>query len=176
MSDITVTTLSFAEIEEEHLPEVLDIYNYYVLNTTVSFHTEPLSLTEMRQAMLNGDPRFKSFAVLQGGEMLGYVLITRHKNKQAYDTSGEISVYLKPGCTGRGIGESALHFIEKKAAELEFHVLVATVCSENERSRQLFQRNGYEQSAYFKEIGSKFGRRLDIASYQKIIGNTSSIT
>ncbi|WP_410511689.1 N-acetyltransferase family protein [Paenibacillus sp. BR2-3] len=172
MSNVIASGLLFTEVGEEHLVEVLDIYNYYVLNTTVSFHTEPLSLSDMRQSVLNGDERFKSYVILQGGEMQGYVLIARHKNKQAYDTSGEITVYLKPGCTGKGIGERALSFIEKRAAELEFHVLVATVCSENERSRQLFQRNGYEQSAYFKEIGSKFGRRLDIASYQKIIGNT----
>ncbi|WP_379134883.1 GNAT family N-acetyltransferase [Paenibacillus sp. sgz500958] len=171
MTKITAAGLSFAEIKEEQLPEVLEIYNYYVLNTTISFHTEPLTLSEMRQSVLSGDSRFKSYAIMQDDQMQGYVLIARHKNKQAYDTSGEISIYLKPDCTGKGTGEQALRFIEQKAAELQFHVLVATVCSENERSRQLFTRNGYEQSAYFKEIGYKFGRRLDIASYQKIIGN-----
>jgi L-amino acid N-acyltransferase YncA len=172
MSEVTAGGLLFTEIGEEHLEDVLDIYNYYVLNTTVSFHTEPLSLSDMRQYVMNGDKRYKSYCILHDSELKGYVLITRHKNKQAYDTSGEISVYLKPGSTGKRIGESALHFIEKKAAELGFHVLVATVCSENERSRRLFLRNGYEQSAYFKEIGTKFGRRLDIVSYQKIIGNS----
>lgn len=170
MSNLNVDEPSFTEIREEHLAEVLDIYNYYVLNTTVSFHTDPLSLDEMRLAVLNNDARFKSYVIQCDGEMQGYVLITRHKNKQAYDSSGEISVYLKPDCTGRRVGQAALSFIERRAAELDFHVLVATVCSENERSRNLFLRNGYEQSAYFKEIGSKFGRRLDIASYQKIIG------
>ncbi len=170
MSDITASGLSFPEIKEEHLPEVLDIYNYYVLNTTVSFHTEPLSLADMRNAVLNGDVRFKSYAILREDELQGYVLITRHKNKQAYDASGEITIYLKPGCSGQGIGGSALRFIEERAVELEFHVLVATVCAENESSLKLFRKNGYEQSAYFKEIGTKFGRRLDIASYQKIIG------
>lgn len=170
MDNLNIEAPSFTEIREEHLTHVLDIYNYYVLNTTVSFHTEPLSLDEMRLVVLNNDARFKSYVIQQGGEMQGYVLIARHKNKQAYDSSGEISVYLKPDCTGRRVGQAALSFIEKRAAELNFHVLVATVCSENERSRNLFLRNGYEQSAYFKEIGSKFGRRLDIASYQKILG------
>lgn len=89
--------LAFAEITEEHLAGVLDIYNYYVLNTTVSFHTEPQTQAEMRQSVLSGDPRYKSYAILQDGSLAGYVLITRHKNKQAYDTSGEISIYLQPG-------------------------------------------------------------------------------
>ncbi|CAH1190589.1 Phosphinothricin N-acetyltransferase [Paenibacillus auburnensis] len=174
MREIIAGGLSFEEIKEEHLAEVLDIYNYYVLNTTVSFHTEPQTLPEMRNSVLSGDPRFKSYAILQNGVLEGYVLITRHKNKQAYDTSGEISVYLKPGSSGRGIGGQALRFIEERAADLKFHVLVATVCADNEPSRRLFTRHGYEQSALFKEIGHKFGQWLDIASYQKIIGQSSS--
>ncbi|MGN7765066.1 N-acetyltransferase family protein [Paenibacillus sp. 22594] len=169
MGGIAASGLSFMEIGEEHLAEVVDIYNYYVLNTTVSFHTEPLDEAAMRQSVLHGDPRFKSYAILQDGKMHGYVLIARHKNKQAYDTSGEISIYLRPGSGGQGLGGKALNFIEERAAELDFHVLVATVCSDNEPSRRLFTRHGYEQSALFKEIGNKFGRWLDIASYQKMI-------
>ncbi|WP_251037609.1 GNAT family N-acetyltransferase [Paenibacillus albidus] len=147
MNEDIAAEVSFSEIREEHLPEVLDIYNYYVLNTTVSFHTEPLTLPAMRESVLSGEPRFQSYAIEYGGELQGYVGIARHKNKQAYDSSGEISLYLKPGCTGKGIGEQALQFIEKRAAELDFHVLVATVCSENERSCRLFFKNGYERSA-----------------------------
>ncbi|AIQ46714.1 acetyltransferase [Paenibacillus sp. FSL R7-0273] len=162
--------LIFEQAKEEHLAGVLDIYNYYVLNTTVSFHTEPLTLDEMRSSVLNSDPRFKSYAIKQAGSLAGYVLITRHKNKQAYDTSGEISIYLNPDSSGQGIGGQALAFIEREAAALGFHVLVATVCADNEPSRRLFTKYGYEQSALFRQIGRKFGRWLDIASYQKIIG------
>lgn len=170
MGELLASGLHFAEITEEHLAGVLDIYNYYVLNTTVSFHTEPQTLTQMRQSVLNGDPRFKSYVLLQDGDLQGYVLITRHKNKEAYDTSGEVSIYLKPGSGGQGLGGQSLRFIEERANELGFHVLVATVCADNEPSRRLFTKHGYEQSALFKEIGRKFGRWLDIVSYQKIIG------
>lgn len=172
MGEIAASGLLFEEISEEHLTDVLDIYNYYVLNTTVSFHTEPQSLEAMRQSVLSGDPRFKSYAIVQDSEMQGYVLIARHKNKQAYDTSGEITIYLKPGCEGKGLGGAALHFIEARAAELQFHVLVATVCADNEPSRRLFVKHGYQQSALFKEIGRKFGKWLDIVSYQKMIGHS----
>ncbi|SET37301.1 GNAT family N-acetyltransferase [Paenibacillus sp. NFR01] len=160
----------FMALGEEHLKETLEIYNYYVRNTTVSFHTEELSLEEMRQSALSGDPRFAAYAIMQGGAMAGYVLIAKHKNKQAYDTSGEISIYLKPDFSGQGIGGKALAFIEAQAAKQGFHTLVATVCTDNEPSRKLFARRGYEQSALFREIGRKFGRWLDIASFQKIIG------
>ncbi|WP_248926854.1 GNAT family N-acetyltransferase [Paenibacillus hamazuiensis] len=159
----------YKEITDEHLEEVAGIYNYFVENTTITFHTECVSVQEMRESVIHPNPRFKSFVVEQDGAIAGYVLIAQHKKKQAYDTSGEVTIYLKPDCVGAGIGAKALQFIEDVARQNGFHVLVVTICTENERSMRLFEKNGYRQCAHFKEIGRKFGRWLDIATYQKIL-------
>jgi phosphinothricin acetyltransferase len=159
----------FEEIKEEHLQEVADIYNYYVEHTTVSFHTEPLNLEEMREAVMKVSSLYFTYIIQHNGTMIGYVLLTQHKNKQAYDTCAEVTIYLKPGSVGHGVGSIALTFIEEKARERGFHVLVATICKENERSASLFEKHGYVQCAHFKEVGFKFDRWLDIVSYQKII-------
>lgn len=45
--------------------------------------------------------------------------------------------------------------------------MIATICMENTRSKSLFERNGYEQCALFKEIGYKFDRKLDIGSFKR---------
>lgn len=162
-------SIHFELMSEEHLAGVTEIYNYFVKNSTISFHTEELTPEEMRDNVLNANPRFESFAIIQEQSLIGYVLITQHKKKQAYDISGEVTIYLKPDILGRGIGGKALHFIEGVARTNGFHSLVATVCSENERSRKVFERNGYTQCAHYKEIGIKFGRKLDILTFQKII-------
>jgi phosphinothricin acetyltransferase len=62
-----------------------------------------------------------------------------------------------------------LAFIEEVGREQGFHTLIATICMENSRSIRLFEKNGYEQCALFKEVGYKFRRRLDIGSFQKIM-------
>ncbi|MBB3153992.1 L-amino acid N-acyltransferase YncA [Paenibacillus endophyticus] len=59
------------------------IYNYYVTHTTVSFHTIELSIEEMQQTVLNGNTRYKAYALEAGGLIIGYALLTPHKNKQA---------------------------------------------------------------------------------------------
>lgn len=161
--------LRFEAIAEEHLEEVARIYNYYVLNTTVSFHTKIQTAAEMGESVLDADPRFASYMILQGESAAGYVLITHHKKKQAYDISGEVTIYLKPEYAGRGIGGQALQFIEDVARKNGFHSLVATICLDNEPSKHVFLRNGYSQCAHYKEIGSKFGRLLDIVMFQKIL-------
>ncbi|CAM4452699.1 L-amino acid N-acyltransferase YncA [Paenibacillus endophyticus] len=76
---------------------------------------------------------------------------------------------MDPDHVGKKVSTAAIRFLETQARELGFHVLVATICTKNERSIRMFERLGYEKSAHFKEIGNKFGRWLDIASYQKIL-------
>lgn len=115
------------------------------------------------------DSRYKSYGIFENKEIIGYVLISQYKSKQAYDVCGEVTIYIKPNCLGQGIGKKALNFIEEVAREQGFHTLIATICMENTRSKSLFEKNGYEQCALFKEIGYKFDRRLDIGSFQKIL-------
>ncbi|MDQ0721038.1 L-amino acid N-acyltransferase YncA [Paenibacillus sp. W4I10] len=164
-----MTTVTFEEVTEQHLPEIREIYNYYVMNTTISFHTEELDLDQIKSSVMNKDTRYKTYVIFENNQMMGYVLITQYKSKQAYDICGEVTIYLKPDILGKGLGKQALRFIEKIAKEQEFHTLIATICMENTRSKTLFERNGYEQCALFKEIGYKFDRKLDIGSFQKIL-------
>lgn len=177
--------IRFEPIEEQHLPEVLSIYNHYVEHTTVSFHTELLSLEQIRAQIMNVPAHYKSYVIIEEQDardnsvvsnaesapaIAGYILMTQHKNKQAYDVTAEVTIYLKPGQTGKGLGGKSLTFLEQAGVASGFHVLIATVCTENANSIALFERYGYEKCAHFREVGYKFGRHLDIASYQKIIG------
>jgi L-amino acid N-acyltransferase YncA len=164
MSEVT-----FVNIAEQHLPEVLRIYNHFVLNTTVSFDMTPRTLDQIRASVINENRRYPSFVIIEEGLIKGYVLIAQHKVKQAYDATGEVTIYLNPEYVGRGLGGLALTFIEAKARTLDFHVLVATICAENDSSKYLFGKHGYSQCAHFKQVGYKFNRRLDIVSYQKIL-------
>ncbi|WP_245976130.1 GNAT family N-acetyltransferase [Paenibacillus prosopidis] len=164
------SNIIFEGIQEKHLSKIRDIYNYYVLNTTISFHTEALTINEIRASVMNQNAKYKSYVIVEEELIKGYILITQHKNKQAYDVTAEVTIYLDPNHLGEGIGSAAIPFVEEAGRNHGFHVLIATICTENERSARLFERHGYIKCAHFKEIGFKFGRRLDIVSYQKIIG------
>ncbi|WP_274651414.1 GNAT family N-acetyltransferase [Paenibacillus humicola] len=162
--------LTFEPFRMEHLKGVRGIYNDYVVNTTVTFDLEAVSAEEMKSNIVNPDPRFKTFVILDRGELIGYILLTQYKKKRAYDICAEVTIYLKAETTGQGIGFRALQFIESYAVQNGFQVLIATICSENDRSIRLFERNGYEQCAYFRGVGYKFGRKLDIVCFQKQLG------
>jgi phosphinothricin acetyltransferase len=161
--------IKFIEMTSEVLPEMLDIYNYYVLTTTATFHSASLTLGQMREILFFDNPRFKSFAILCDRVVCGYAIAAQFKNREAYDSTAEVTVYLKPEYTGKGIGNRAVQFVEDYALTQDFHVLLALVCSENTQSISVFEKNGYEKCAHYKEIGKKFGRWLNLDVYQKII-------
>lgn len=161
--------IKFEEIQETHLTKVLEIYTYYVLNTTATFHAHVLDLEEMRELVVFDSPKYKTFVIYDEDTLCGYVILTQHKKREAYDGTAEVTVYLKHDYIGKGVGTLAVKFIEDYAKTKEFHVLVATICGENSKSIRVFERNGYIKCAHYKEVGRKFGQLLDVVAYQKII-------
>lgn len=159
----------FQEITENQLPAALEIYNHYIANTITTFHIQPLGLREMHRLVFFKDPRYRTFAILDQKTVCGYVSLHRFRVREAYDGSAEISIYLRKDYVGRGLGNLALHHIEAVARKNKIHVLIATICGENERSINAFRKNGYIKCAHFKEVGKKFGHLLDSTCYQKIL-------
>lgn len=161
--------ISFEKMKDEYIPDIRDIYNYYIVNSTATFHTKELSAEGIRGIVYTGDPRFPSFALLDGESVCGYCILTQFKKREAYDSTAEVTVYLKPGYTGRGLGKRAICYLEDVARKNGFHVLLSVICGENVQSTGLFNKLGYSQCAHYREIGMKFGRLLDVICYQKII-------
>jgi L-amino acid N-acyltransferase YncA len=161
--------MKFEELREEHLPKVLAIYTHYVLNSTATFHSKPLTLEEMKAIVLSENPKYPSFVIIEDEGIRGYVILTQYKNREAYDGTAEVTIYLTPDYTGKGIGSLALKHIETVARKNGFHVLLSVICGENGQSIHLFAQNGYTQCAHYNEVGRKFDRWLDVVVYQKIL-------
>jgi L-amino acid N-acyltransferase YncA len=159
----------FEEIREDHLSAVLEIYNYYVLNSTATFHEHLLNLDEMREIVFFENPKYKTYVIIDDHDLCGYVLLTQYKKREAYNITAEVTIYLKPDCFGKGIGSLAIEYIEAVAKKADLHSLIAIICGENNQSIRLFEKNGYVKCAHYKEVGKKFDRLLDVVDYQKII-------
>ncbi len=161
--------IKFEEIKQKNLQGVLDIYLYYVLNTTATFHAHTVGLKEMERIVYFDKSKYKTFVMTEDGELCGYVILSPYKKREAYNDTAEVAVYLKDNKLGQGLGSLAVKFIEDYARSKGIHVLIATVCGENTRSIRLFEKNGFVKCAHFKEVGQKFGRLLDVVAYQKIL-------
>lgn len=163
-------SLTFSEITTEELTVALDIYNYYIQHSTATFRTEVLSLSEFQTFLFVGHPLYGSYLIRDAAlQINGFCALTRYSPRQAYARTAEIMVYLRPTCTGQGLGQLAIKYLEQRAQERAIRVLVAIVTGENQASLRLFEKLGYERCAHYKEVGEIAGRVLDVIAYQKIL-------
>lgn len=159
----------FQQMEAGYLNGVMEIYNYYVTKTTATFHAHALTYDEIKELVFFNNERYGTFVILNDSRMCGYVSLKQHKTREAYNDTAEVSVYLDPDETGKGLGSLAVNYIESYAKTKGIHVLIATICGENEKSIRVFSRNGFFKCAHYKEVGRKFDQLLDVVAFQKIL-------
>lgn len=157
----------FIPVSVDDTNSLLQIYNYYILNSTATFHIEPITLDEMSSILFADDPLYESFIIKNENSILGYVLLTPYKKREAYRRSAEVTLYLHPDFIGLGVGTKAINFIEELARKKRIKTLLSIICGENISSIKLFEKCNYIKSGHLKNVGEKFGRALDIIIYQK---------
>ena len=157
------------DLKDSDYPAVKEIYDYYVVNTTVTFSTQKIPLAELKETIPAGHPKYKSFIIKNNDMVCGFCYLSQYKKRQAYDRTAEISVYLKPEFTGKGAGKQILEKMETVARANGIIVMVGIVTAENKQSVRLFEKCGFEKCAHYKKVGEKFNRILDVVAYQKIL-------
>ena len=123
-----MSKLGLRPIETKQLPELVAIYNYYILNTTVTFHAKELDINSMREILFDEDPRFPSYAIFDEDELCGYCILAHFKKREAYGRTAEVTVYLRHGYERRGMGTFAVKRLEEIDVQKGFHALLDVVC------------------------------------------------
>lgn len=161
--------IQFEELREQDLPEVKKIYDWYIENSTATFHTEPIRIDQLKEFIYIDHPLYNSYMIYLNKEIVGYCYLTNYKKRQAYDRTAEVTIYLKPEFCGKGIGRIALDHLEKKARENGLKNLIGIISGDNVGSIALFEKSGFTKCAHFKNVGEKFNKLLDIVAFQKEI-------
>jgi len=136
-------SIVFNPITKENIPKALEIYNWYVLNSTATFHLAAVPQEELERMVSLGHKKYQSFVILFDGEICGFCYLSQFRYKEAYDKSAEITLYLNQNSLGKGIGKSTLRFLEKIAKENKIDNLVAVITEGNDASIALFEKDGY---------------------------------
>jgi phosphinothricin acetyltransferase len=147
------------------LPALLAIYNHYVTNTPFSFALAPSTL-EQRQVWFDGfadHGRYQCFVAVKDGAPIGWASSGKFREKAAYQTSIETSVYVAPDESGQGLGRRLYETLFAALASEDVHRAVAVITVPNEASVGLHRAMGFEEIGTFREAGFKFGRYWDVA-------------
>ena len=116
-----------------------------------------------RQAAINVSSRCKD------GKAIGWSCSGKFKEKAAYDTSVETSIYLAPGEQGKGLGRRLYHSLFEALAKEDVHRAFGGITQPNEASVGLHLAMGFSPVGTYREVGRKFGRFWDVAWYGKTL-------
>jgi L-amino acid N-acyltransferase YncA len=159
----------FRPINKADYKTVSEIYNYYIRTSSATYHIAPLAEQLVVKHFGLDSEATNAYVIKDEETTVGFCLLRPYSAKDGYKYTYELTVYLKPGYEGRGIGTRSIVFLEEAAREMNVHVLIACICTENKASMRLFEKAGYTQCGLFREVGNKFNRYLDTVYFQKIL-------
>jgi len=146
-------------------PRLCEIYNHYVLHTTISFEEAPVRVETM-QARLTGDD-VQSWLVLEHrDEVVGFAFATTFKARSAYRFTVESSIYLDARATGGGRGSRLYAALLARLAGQGLHSSVACIALPNQVSVAFHEKLGFTKVAHFNEVGFKHDRWIDVGYWQ----------
>lgn len=146
------------------LPELVEIYNFEVVNGTATFDTQPVTV-ESRQAWFDAhnQENHPLWVAEIDGRVAGYVSLSTFNSKAAYSTSVELSLYVNQNFRRRGVGLALANaIIDWAKTDTATHRIYSLVTSENTASKILHKKLGFRFVGTITQAGRKFDRYLDV--------------
>jgi len=143
------------------------IYNYYVLNTIITFEEEPVPAEEMAARLAEVTSASLPWLVVEsGGQVAGYACASPWKNRRGYRFSVESSVYLHLDHLGHGLGSRLYAALLDDLRQRPIQTVIGGVALPNAASVRLHEKLGFAKVAHFSEVGYKFDRWIDVGYWQ----------
>jgi len=150
--------------------EIAEIYNREVLGTTSTFDLVPRSIEAQREWLAARSGAFAAIVAVDASRrVVGFAALSPYKDRAAYTTTVEDSVYVHRDVNGRGIGKLLLARLVEIARQSGFHAVIARIEATGTASRALHASCGFELVGIEREVGRKFNRWLDVAVMQKLL-------
>jgi L-amino acid N-acyltransferase len=145
------------------------IYNVEVETSTVTFDLVPRSLADQRAWLAARSGAHTALVAVDDGEIIGFGSLSPYRDRPAYSTSVENSVYVHRDHQGRGVGKLLLTALVQAAQASGFHAVFARIVGGHEASIGLHQALGFEVVGTEREVGRKFGRWLDVVVMERLL-------
>jgi phosphinothricin acetyltransferase len=145
---------------------MVEIYNHYVRETPITFDIEPVTVAQREPwfAEHTASARHQLFVAEEAGRVIGFAGTGKHRDRAAYDTTAETTIYCAPDCIGRGVGAMLYRalFESLTASGADLHRLLAGITLPNDASVALHHAFGFTDVGVFRENGRKFDRYWDV--------------
>ena len=161
----------------EDCERILEIYDYYVKNTAITFEYVTPTKEEFTKRMKNTMQKYPYLVIEDEGGIVGYAYAGVFKDRDAYDWACEMTIYLAHEMSKKGYGRILYEALEKELGKMGILNLYACIGypeTEDEyltkNSEEFHRHLGYELVGTFHKCGYKFGRWYNMIWMEKMIG------
>ncbi|MEW5735656.1 MAG: N-acetyltransferase family protein [Thermodesulfobacteriota bacterium] len=148
---------------------VLDIFNHYVENSFAAYPESrlPYQAFEAFLAMCKGYP--SGSVTDRSGKVVGFGMLRAFHPAPVFLQTAELTCFLHPDHTGKGIGRMLLYVLERGGREMGVRNLLAGISSRNPGSIRFHEKNGFSECGRVKNAGRKHGLDFDVVWMQKVL-------
>lgn len=164
-------TFQIRDAQPSDLPAIRDIYNDAVLNTTAIWNEHAVDLGN-RQAWFSARQHqgYPVRVIIDAEDnVLGYASFGDWRPFDGFRHTVEHSVYVRTDQRGHGLGPLLMADLIERARACGKHVMVAAIESGNATSIRLHERAGFVTTGQMPQVGTKFGRWLDLTFMQLVL-------
>ena len=150
---------------------IVAIYNREVTSSTATFDLVERTIDQQRQWLADRSGAFAAIVAIDSStaHVVGFAALSPYKERAAYRTTVEDSVYVDRAHNGRGIGRLLMTHLIATARNHGFHSIIARIEATGDASRGLHAACGFELVGVEREVGRKFNRWLDVAVMQLML-------
>jgi L-amino acid N-acyltransferase len=154
--------------QRKDIPLITKIYNEAILRTTATFDTTPKTLEEQQTWFEDHGAKNPVMVAELDGRVVGWGSLSKWSDRCAYTDTAEISLYIGEEHQGKGIGKNLMKKILEEGDKQGLHVVIARITEGNKVSVTLHESIGFFHIGVMKEVGMKFGKRLDVYLMEKV--------
>jgi len=156
-------------VDPKDAQAICDIYNYYVVNTAISFEEQPVSVDEMEKRIRDIAAEYPFLVIEEDGNIPGFAYANKYRDRRAYRHTAEITIYLKNGETGKGLGTELMGCIIEETRRRGLHALISAIALPNEKSVSIHEKFGFKKAGHLGEVGFKFEQWIDVGCWELVL-------
>ncbi|HIT90167.1 MAG TPA: N-acetyltransferase [Candidatus Merdenecus merdavium] len=155
------------DIEKKDMNRVLDIYSPYIRNSIITFEYDVPSVSIFCDRVERVIGQFPWLVCEIEGKIAGYAYASHYRERTAFSWDCELSIYLDPAFSGRGIGKVLYSRLIELVTMQGYFQAYALVSLPNIRSEKLHESLGFEFEGRLKNVGYKLNQWIDLGQYVK---------
>jgi phosphinothricin acetyltransferase len=158
----------FRQFKPSDEEEILEILNFFVKNSFAAYPQEQMENGHFTK-LFESVERYPFYVIHLGSKLVGFGLLRPYYKLSTFKHTAEITYFILPDHTGKGLGSTLLEKLEKEAKKRGVETILANVSSQNPQSLNFHLKYGFKQCGRLEKVGLKFGKYFDVIWMQKML-------